>query len=269
MGNAEIGQQLNGVSDGVSQIQQAAKSRVALVLLNTLYFPFTAARDDFRNIHIAARDCFQICKQFAVKGKGVLDDLCHTAGKFLLRQTAEKISVAKDKARLPETARHIFAAMKVNTGLSADSGIHAGKQRRRNIDRVHAAGIYASGKACQIAGHAAAEGDHHVAPGKARLAHLLQKRQNRRHGLGAFPGRKKVAADLISSGANNVLRLTGIQFRHLVVADEHDFSARLDRCKAFSQLGKQVIANQHIRTSVQRDMQFFHWPHPSPKIQIQ
>ncbi len=67
---------------------------------------------------------------------------------------------------------------RVDAGLAADGGIDLRQQRRRHLHEVHAAAHDRRGEAGEIADHAAAERDHHVAALEAGIEnavdHILQ-----------------------------------------------------------------------------------------------
>jgi hypothetical protein len=75
----------------------------------------------------------------------------------------QDVEVRQDQARLVEGADEVLAAGGVDGGLAAHRGIHLGQEGGGDLDEVDAALVDRGGEAGEVAHHAAAEGDDHVA----------------------------------------------------------------------------------------------------------
>mgnify|MGYP007003604265 CR=1 FL=1 len=68
--------------------------------------------------------------------------------------------VDQNQAGLPEGAHQVFSLRKIHAGFSADAAVHLGQQSGGDLDEVHPPEEGGSGKARQVAHHAAAQGCH-------------------------------------------------------------------------------------------------------------
>ena len=88
-----------------------------------------------------------------------------------------------------EDADQVLAVAGVDAGLAADRGIDLGEQRRRHLDEADAAAHDPGGEAGEVADHAAAEGEHGVAPLDPRLEQRLDHGLERGEALRPLAGR--------------------------------------------------------------------------------
>ena len=113
-------------------------------------------------------------KERCIAEHRILDDLGAAAAVLLLGQRFERVGIADHDAGLIEAACLILARGQVDGGLAADGRIDRGQQRRRDLGKAHAALIRRRGKAREVAHHAAAERNDHVAAAEAVLTEEVQ-----------------------------------------------------------------------------------------------
>ena len=70
-----------------------------------------------------------------------------------------KAGVSQNQFGRVERTDEVFSLGQVESSLASDGGIHHCQQGRRHGDPINAAHIRGCGKTCEVADHAAAEGD--------------------------------------------------------------------------------------------------------------
>ena len=144
------------MADGVPEVQVPPVPTVKLVARNEVPLHRNAALHD-RFIARGYRLLAQRLEETLVPDHTVLDYLRAPAAHLALGQRGEGIRIADHRGGLVEAAELVFPRAQVYRRLTADGGIHRRKQRRRQLDVIHAAPVGRRGKASHISDHAAAE----------------------------------------------------------------------------------------------------------------
>ena len=92
----------------------------------------------------------------------MLDDFTHPAGKLSIRQCLQYIQVHIDQPRHMKCSYHVFVCVKINTGLSPDTGIHLREQCCRDLNKSDASQIGSRSKSGQITDHSTAQCHQHI-----------------------------------------------------------------------------------------------------------
>ena len=165
---------LDGVAEGVAEIEQRALARLALVGGDDARLQLAAAPHGVGEGRAIARQQlldvgFEPVDERSVEREAVLDHLGQARAQLAVGQRVEGRHVRDHRARLVEGADHVLAERVVDRGLAADRGVDLREQRGRHLDERHAALVDGGGEPRQVADHAAAQrDDQRVAPA-ARL----------------------------------------------------------------------------------------------------
>ena len=173
MQKRKIAALLHRVTKRVAQVQRAAAAEVVLVRADDVALHLHADLDDVLVLLTHGR-FVEFFKERCIAEHRILDDLGAAAAVLLLGQRFERVGIADHDAGLIEAARLILARGQVDGGLAADGRIDRGQQRRRDLGKAHAALIRRRGKAREVAHHAAAERNDHVAAAEAVLTEEVQ-----------------------------------------------------------------------------------------------
>ena len=128
---------------------------------------------------------FQPGEEVGAVNQAVFDNFCHAGGEFARWQAGEGGGINQHRLRLMEGADEVFALRVVHPGFAADGGIHLRQQGGRDLQAGDAALVAGSGKACNVANDAAAEGDDEAV---AVIARFNQRIEDARPGGKGFVG---------------------------------------------------------------------------------
>ena len=117
------------VADGVSEVEDATKSCLTLILRDDVRLHANTAFDAPKN-----RFCIA-CENLAAMALGVeeqlcvadctgLDDFVKTGTIFTIRECGQHCGIREHTLGLMKTAEHVFAAGEVHSGLTTHTGIH-------------------------------------------------------------------------------------------------------------------------------------------------
>ena len=153
---------LNGMAEGMSEIENGAQTRLPLVSAHHLRLDFTAAPDGMgQRLRLAGAQCGQMrldpIKESHVGNRAIFDDFSQTSGKLARRQGFDCVQIAHNPLRLIERANHVFAQRVVDGRFPAHRRVHLRQQRSWHLHERHATHIAGCGKACDVAYHAAAQ----------------------------------------------------------------------------------------------------------------
>ena len=92
----------------------------------------------------------------------MLDDLSHASGELIIRKCAKHGNIRVYKLWHMEGTHHVFIGVKIDTGLSADTGIHLRKKCGRDLYKIHTAKVSRCDESAEITGNASAQCDEKV-----------------------------------------------------------------------------------------------------------
>ena len=268
---AEPGGGLDGVADGVAEVEHGAQARLLLVALHDPGLVLDGAGDQLLG-HGAgrerrARQQPHAAQHGAPGEQAVLGDLGGAAAELARRQRVERAQVRQHQARLVERADVVLAGAEVHGDLAADGRVHLGEQRRRHLHEADAALVGGRHEPGQVADHAAAEGDQRVAaPQPAVVQHavellgagevLLPLARRQDDLRGAQVGRQQAPA-----------RPVEVQRRHVLVAEHDDLSLAAQLAHGGAQLLEDATAHQdRIRARRGVHRQALHRAPPSARL---
>lgn len=226
MRDAVAGDALDGVSDGMAEVEERAHAALEFVLRDDVALDPDAGRDDVRQ-DVFGDGAFEH-REKAVGPEGrVLDDFGPAAGHFGFGQRLEAGRVADHEHGLMKGAHEVFAALEIDGGFAADARIDHREERRRDLDKGDAAQVKGSGKPGQVSRHAAAQGDDRVGAGEAQGGEMIEKRKEHRGILGGF-ARLEGPGGRLESGFGKA-RGDGVAvYRHHVAVAHDDRAASPD-----------------------------------------
>ncbi len=167
---------LDGVAEGVAEVEQRALTAFALVLHHHLGLVAAGTFDGIgQHIGIARQQRIQVGfqpgEESRVADQSVFDHLGETGGQLAVRECVQRCRVGDHAARLVERADHVLAERVIDAGLAAHRGVDLRQQRGRHLDEIHTALIAGGGKSGDIADHTAAQRDE----GDITVAAVLQQ----------------------------------------------------------------------------------------------
>ena len=162
---AVAAKRLDGVAEGVAEVEQGARALLLLVLGHDPRLDLAGAFDRVQQgLRVAGKQgihvCFKPRKERRVGDHAVLHDLRDAGGEFACRQGAQHADIRHHRARLMERADQVLAIGMVHGRFATDRRIHQGQQRGRNLHQADAALVGRRGESRHVADHAAAEGHH-------------------------------------------------------------------------------------------------------------
>ena len=178
---------LDGVAEGMAEVQQPAHARIVLIGGHQRRLDGQAAGNDRLPV---GRFRFHIVQNGGVPDQAVFDDLRRAASHLPGRQGGQAVGVHQHQAGLIEGPQQVLALRQIHCRLAAHGAVHLREQRGGCLYQRHAPLIGGGGKARQIAGDAAAQGQQTVGAGKAPLCQVAAQVQPRLRRLMALPLRK-------------------------------------------------------------------------------
>ena len=166
---AEAGFRLQGMAEGVAEIEEGASPRLPLVLGHDLSLHPHRLRHrpgERRRVpgqHVRA-PCLQPLEEGPVPQQAVFQHLCIAGAQLPHRQGDQHVDVRQHTPGLVEGPDQVLAPGGVDGGLAADGAVHLCQQRGGQLHEVDAALVDGRGKAGQVADHPAAQGGDHVPP---------------------------------------------------------------------------------------------------------
>ena len=220
---------LDGVADGVAEVQVAADTGVELIVRDIVRFDLHAFGDHVGDVRPdSVRALREDLKEAGALEHSVLDALGTAVMEDDVRQGLEGVDVADDPKGLLERADEVLARGDVHRGLAADGGVHGCQQRGRHLDVVDAPQEGGRREAGQVAGDAAAEGDEQVGAGEALPGAEIQDGAHDVEGLGGLSGGEDELDGLKAFLLEGLPYGLHVQGRHIAVRDDSDFTGLVD-----------------------------------------
>lgn len=195
---AVLGGGLDGVSDGVSEIEEGAGARdFPFVLFHDAGLDGEVvgneARVDLSVTRIHALNFFQ---HPGIPDGSVFDYLREALVKDLVRKRDEDVRVHENEAGLLERSDQVLSLGNVHSRLPPDRAVDLGHDGGGNLHKGNAPVEDGGHEACHITDDPAAEGHDKAASVMVMLNKGAAEGLGLLHGLGAFPGGDEVGADL-------------------------------------------------------------------------
>ena len=153
---------LDGVAEGVAEIQHGAHAFLALIVGD--YDGFVAAGDFDRMRqrggiarHEAIHIGFQPGEELGVADQSVFDDFGNASRELAVGQGFQGVGVGDDHPGLVKRADHVFAEWMIDRSFAADRRINLSQQGGRDLDERRAALKHRCGKAGEITDDAATQ----------------------------------------------------------------------------------------------------------------
>ena len=255
----EVRRRLEGMAEGVAEIEQRAIAGLALVARDDLGLHAAAGGDRMLARRAGAGEDvvgigLEPGEEAGIAEQAVFGDLRIAGAELARRKGIEQRRVGDHQDRLVEGADQIFAVARIDRGLAADRGIDLGQQGGRHLDVIEAAPHRGGAKAREVAHHPAAESNDDVAAlelrGDQRLAHALE------HGeaLGALARRHADVGRRHIGGGEPRLRGRQQQLLDIGVGDDRGLGAGLERLQATPERAEQPAPDHDvIRARAERD----------------
>ena len=168
---------LDGVADGVAEVQDHAQAGLLLVLADDLGLDADAGGDDLlQGGGVSRQDGVAVLLHEAEEGwvadDGGLNGLLQAGAEFGGGESAEKVDVAEDGEGVVEGADEVLAGEEVDAGLAAEGGIDLGEHGGGQANVADSAHVDGGEEARDVADDAAAEGKQDgvaVGPGEGKL----------------------------------------------------------------------------------------------------
>ena len=183
--------QLEGVADGVAEVQGHAQTGVPLVLENHLPLQIAAGVDHLLDVLHHARPAtapVQHPEEVVVPDTAVLDDLRHAVGKGGVGQGVQAVRVDEHPAGLPEGPGQVFSRLQIDGHFSAHGGVHLGQEGGGDLNKVHPPEDGGGGEARQVPHDPAPQGHNRVGAGEAEGHHVLPQLDELMGIFGCLPG---------------------------------------------------------------------------------
>eukprot|EP01022_Parablepharisma_sp_SALTPOND_P033114 TRINITY_DN881_c1_g1_i23.p1 TRINITY_DN881_c1_g1~~TRINITY_DN881_c1_g1_i23.p1 ORF type:complete len:1292 (+),score=465.19 TRINITY_DN881_c1_g1_i23:16524-20399(+) len=218
---------LDGVAEGVAEVEDGAQAAFALVLADHVGLDFAGALDRVGQGGVILGDQqldvgFDPVEEGRIDDGAVLDHFGDAGREFARGQRMQRGGVGDDCLRLVEGADHVLAQRVVDAGLAADRRIHLRQQGGGHLHEGHAAHIGGCGKAGQVADHATAQGHQ----GGLAVALVGQQAIEDRHQAGPVLFFLAIGqhdlGDLLAGLTQGAADLLQVQRANLVVGDDGD-----------------------------------------------
>ena len=240
--------QLEGVADGVAEVQDHPQPGVPLVRHDYLTFYIAAGIQyvfnfghDFRPGGMGGQ------KERCVPDAAVFDDLRHAVGKGGVGQGIQRRRVHEHQFGLVEGSGQIFPRFQVNGHLAAHRRIHLGQQSGGDLDQVHPPQDGGCGKARQVPHHAAAQGHHSIGTGQAKGLEPLPEPGQLPGVLAVLPGGDGKQPGLEPGGSQALEQGLSIEGDHIAVADHRQLGrSGQRRPAALPRLGQQAPFDEDV-----------------------
>ncbi len=239
---------LDGVAEGVAEVEDGAQAAFALVLTHDVGLDLAGTGDRVGQRRAVARHqladiFFDPVEEGAVDDGAVLDHLGQAGGQLALGQRVQGAGIGQYHVGLVERADHVLAQRVVDARLAADRGIDLRQQGGGHLDEVDAAHVRRGGEAGQVADDAAAEGDQ----GRLAVAFIGQQRVEDLHQAGPVLVFLAVLQhdgdDFLAGGQQRRAHSFQVQGRHRGVGDDGDLAA-VDMTHQQVRLVQQALADR-------------------------
>lgn len=155
---------LDGVAEGVAEVERHAQAGLFFVLGDDLGFDADAGGDDRGERGWVAGEegvgvLLHEAEELGVGDDAGLDGLLQAGAEFGGRQGGERGRVGEDGEGVVEAADEVLAHLEVGAGLAADGGVDLGEQRGGELHITDAAHVDGGEEAGEVAEDAAAEGE--------------------------------------------------------------------------------------------------------------
>ncbi len=213
LGPAQPRKRLDGVGEGVPQVEQGPAAHVVRSLLALVLLDDAGLDGDVAGDELDERALFQRLDSgdrlegpveqggAAHRARGarpgrrggdqrVLDALGKACAQLSRRERAQRPDVAQDEGGLPEGADHVLAQLprdaQVHRGLAAHGGVDHGQQRGGALHDGDAPSVHRRSEARDVAHDAPPQRDDHVASLKATRRHRFEQAPERVEALVRF-----------------------------------------------------------------------------------
>src|SRR6266568_4490810 len=258
------GDGLDGMANGVAEVQNFAQPGLGFVLADDLCLDGTAAFDhDLQQFGIEFEQLgqlpFEQLEQGRIVNDSVLDDLGKAGPELPRGQGAESVQVAQNQPRLMKGADEVLAGRNIHADFAADRAVHLGEQSRGHLQERDAAQIGGCHKAGDVTHHAAAEGDDERAAFEPMFGRVAVAALNGVEALGSFAGRKghhgADEAGLFEAGH----RGAGEAPRHVGIREEGVARTEFEPATFIAQARDQIITDQNrVASLAQENLQRGH-----------
>ncbi len=250
-GLAETDLGLQGVAEGVAEIEQGPLAALALVRGDDLGLHFNTPGNGLqRRLRVQGQYVAimgpQPFEKIGIAQQAVLDDFGIAAAHFAGGQGGQHVEVAQHQARLPEGADQVLALFVIDRRLAADRAVDLGQQRRRDLDEVDAAHIDGAGKAGQVADDAAAQGQHHVLAVESVFKQGVEHELEAVIGFAFLAGGHDHRVDAVAGRFESHAQRRLVQRCYVAVGDDHNAFVGQERRNPGDSLLQEPLADDNL-----------------------
>src|SRR6266852_5929104 len=255
---------LDGMADGVAEVQNFAQPGLGFVLAHDLRLDGAAAFDhDLQQFGIEFQQfgqlAFEQLEQGRIVNDSVLDDLGKAGAELPRGQGAESVQVAEDQARLMKGAHEVLAGRNIYADFAADGTVHLGEQSRGHLHEGDAAQIRGGHKSGDVAHHAAADGDDEGAAFEPVFGQVVVAALNGLEALGSFAGGKSHHGAEEAGFFETGHRGAGEAPRHVGVREEGVARTEIELATFIAQARDQIVTDQNrVASLAQENLQRGH-----------
>ena len=124
MQQAAAGAALDGVADGVAEVQHTAQPVLVRILLNDVFLDRERAGNDLREAGGEVGAALDPVEEVGIRRQRHFHALGEPRADLPRRQRAQRVRVDEHGARLMKRADDVLHAVHVDGGLAADGGVH-------------------------------------------------------------------------------------------------------------------------------------------------
>ena len=184
---AVAGDILDGVADGVAEIEQGPQAGALLLVLRHDPGLDRDVAGDERREGGARGGGIEVVEHGGVADDGVLDDLGKAFAVFAVGQGFEREGIGEHQPWLVEGADEVFTGTGVDAGLAADGAVDLRDDGGGNLHAGDAAEVDGGDESGEVANHPAAEGDDKRTAVEAGGEQPVDEAFRGGHGLGILP----------------------------------------------------------------------------------
>ena len=156
---------LDGVGEGMAEVQDCAQILLAFVLGDHCRLDFARSRDAVSERVDVAREqlghvVVQPVEQQRIPDAAVLDHFGEPGSEFPVRERGQRVRVRDDRQGLMKRTDQILAARVIDSGLAADRRVDLREQRRGDLHVAHAPLVAGRREARNVADHPAPQGQY-------------------------------------------------------------------------------------------------------------
>ena len=225
MREAERALRLDGVPDGVPEVEQPSETPLVLVLFDDAALVVDAEVDQAFEVVFRAR--LHDVIYLSASEHGIFHRLAEPALPLRPGEGGEHVEVAHHRLRGIDPAREVLARFEVDRSLAAHGRVDDGEQSGGHLHIVYPAHVRARDKPRQVPHDAAAERDDHAVAGHIVRGELLEELTRKRPVFALFAMRDD---DVFCALRKDSEQLFKVQRRDVVVGDDGDFVSRRDAC---------------------------------------